>query len=1031
MLGNSGKPGGSVQRNNKPVVRIDLLVADDADANPVNPIQVGSPAWYTWLVDHQGFIYEGVAGHFTARRELRRGIGYWYGYRRRDGKLSKIYLGKSKELTQESLEQASALLARRMPYKQLLGNGNHGLITSAPNIQAHEIAPRVETVELPYVPLTKVKPPVLPQSLIPRPRITQRINPPVTFICAPSGFGKSTVLNEWRQSCGRQVGWVALDAQDNQPLHFWSAVVTAFQTIIPGFGESWLPQLRTSSPSALSEIVVNLTDEIIRVTDAPNASPGIGLVLDNYHTIQNTEIHTSLQTWLDHMPPKLKLVIASHTKPPLALGYLRAKGMVAELGADDLRFTLEQGIEFLRQHTAGEQLVYRDMQALVKRTGGWITGLVLATHALTQQGDHSRFVETFTGSHTLLREYFTENVLHRQPPEVQTFLLKTSILKHLTGALCDAVTGQSGGAEMLAQLCEQSLFLERLERPGWFRYHEMFAEMLHAKLQEQYHTEVPRLHRRAAKWYRAQASPSEVIHHLLLSKAWGEAAALIEDLALNELEKFGEDSRLWRWLQQLPETMIQQHKTLLVVYIQLARFVLPPQEVDNFLSRTEMSISSMPASEKTSALRYTLTEIKRIRRLWATDHQVVLRFHTNREQDAVGQMLDGILQCHRDSRVDLIKAEVKANEVYEAAKARGHLYSILLAGGACANLAYSQGHLRRSEQVANKVLQHTTELHNKLPEPASIALAALSGVYYERNQTVQALQLLERAIEVDPNPISTNGSTIMTILRAKIQSIQGDGDTAFDTIQVIRELYFPHPSNIWLDQDLIAYQALFRLHQGELISAERHLGGGWEIDQHPFSAFVRASILVEQNRNVAAEEILCHLLNQYPHSFYWVPILRVRAMLSTALFKQKKMNQARQVMAEAARIAAPEFFVRPFLSSDPQIASLLSLVLHTENLNPGTRSFLKGTLTTLGYTDGLQEDSSQDEPMSLAIAASISPREQEILRSLSIGLSNREIALRYSISPSTVKTHLENIFRKLDVNNRMQATAKAQALKLI
>ena len=154
-------------------------------------------------------------------------------------------------------------------------------------------------------------------------------------------------------------------------------------------------------------------------------------------------------------------------------------------------------------------------------------------------------------------------------------------------------------------------------------------------------------------------------------------------------------------------------------------------------------------------------------------------------------------------------------------------------------------------------------------------------------------------------------------------------------------------------------------------------------------------------------------------------------MLATALFKQKKMNQACQVMAEAARIAAPEFFVRPFLASDPQFPVLLSLVLHTENLNSGTRSFLKGTLAMLGHADEIEEKPYRDEPQPLAIAASISPREQEILHSLSVGFSNQEIATQYSISTSTVKTHLENIYRKLGVNNRMQAIAKAQALKLV
>ena len=916
---------------------------------------------------------------------------YWYGYRRQDGKLSKIYLGKSEELTQDRLEQASTLLAGRVPFVRLLRHG--APVSEASALNASPLEPVTPDVifELPSFPLTKVIPPVLTQNLVPRPRLTQRINPPVAFICTPSGFGKSTLLNEWRQSCGMPVAWVALDANDNHPLRFWSAVVEALQTVDPTFGQSWFSQLRASSPSALAMIVVNLINDIVRVTEAPGGPQSIGLVLDNYHHIQNTEIHTSLQAWLEHMPPKFYLVVASHTKPPLALGYLRAKGMVVELGAGDLRFTQEEGIEYLRQHPAGKHVAYRDMLALVKRTGGWITGLVLATHTLAQPGDHTSFAETFTGSHTLLREYFTENVVHRQPPEVQTFLLKTSILKQLTGPLCDAVTGQSGAAAMLAHLWEESLFLERLEQPAWYRYDEIFAEMLRSQLQELYPTEFRRLHRKAAKWYRTHASPAEAIHHFLLSKSWSEAAALIEDVALSELEKAGEDSRLLRWLPQLPETVIQQHKILL----------------------------------------QTLTDIKRIRHSWAAGDQVGLDLHPNRDLDTVGQMLDGILQCHRESRVDLVKAEATANEVYEAARARGHLYSILMAGGACANLAFSQGHLRRSEQVAYKVLQQTNEQRDSLPGPASIALTALSGVYYEQNQMARAHQLLERAIEVDPDPISTDESILMAILRAKIQSIQGDTDTAFDTLQAIRELYSHHPSNLWLDQDLIAYQALFRLHQGDLTSAEGHLSGGWEIDQHPFSAFIRASIMIEQNRNVAAEEILRHLLNQYPHSFYWVPILRARVMLATALFKQKKMNQACQVMAEAARIAAPEYFVRPFLASDPQFPVLLSLVLHTENLNSGTRSFLKGTLAALGHADDIEDGSFRDEPAPLAMAASISPREQEILHSLSIGFSNQEIATQYSISTSTVKTHLENIYRKLDVSSRMQAIAKAQALRLV
>jgi LuxR family transcriptional regulator, maltose regulon positive regulatory protein len=182
---------------------------------------------------------------------------------------------------------------------------------------------------------------------------------------------------------------------------------------------------------------------------------------------------------------------------------------------------------------------------------------------------------------------------------------------------------------------------------------------------------------------------------------------------------------------------------------------------------------------------------------------------------------------------------------------------------------------------------------------------------------------------------------------------------------------------------------------------------------------------------VAAEDILRYLLERYPASVYWMPSLRVRLKLSRALYNQKLINQARQVLADAARIAAPEFFIRPFCTAEPQIPWLLALILRTEDLNAGTRSFIKGTLMMLGHTDGIQNPSGRDDPERLAIAASISPREQEVLQSLSIGLSNQEIAGKYSISASTVKTHLENIFRKLGVGNRTQAIAQAQALGLI
>jgi LuxR family maltose regulon positive regulatory protein len=218
---------------------------------------------------------------------------------------------------------------------------------------------------------------------------------------------------------------------------------------------------------------------------------------------------------------------------------------------------------------------------------------------------------------------------------------------------------------------------------------------------------------------------------------------------------------------------------------------------------------------------------------------------------------------------------------------------------------------------------------------------------------------------------------------------------------------------------------------GDCHSAEQILSEASDAEPHALSLLVRAEMHLRQGRHAAAEDILTRLLLQYPCGFYYEPMLAARVMLAVALFEQHKACEARQVMTEAIRLAAPEAFLRPFLDHGSQSVPLLTLVLHTETLTADAYSFAKEVLRMLGQADGAQTPPSKDELTALATAASISAREQEVLRLVSAGLSNREIARQFSISVSTVKTHLDNIYRKLDVSSRMQAAAQAQALGLV
>jgi LuxR family maltose regulon positive regulatory protein len=342
-----------------------------------------------------------------------------------------------------------------------------------------------------------------------------------------------------------------------------------------------------------------------------------------------------------------------------------------------------------------------------------------------------------------------------------------------------------------------------------------------------------------------------------------------------------------------------------------------------------------------------------------------------------------------------------------------------------------RGHLRQGEKIIYQVLQQALAQRNKLPQPASIALFVLSQIYLARNELTEVRQLLQQATVVDPNPTSSNMLVNVAIARAKLQSARGDHEAAQSTIQAARVLQAQRPSRVWRDQDLAAYEAWFCVRQKNWIEAERLLIEAVAEEYHALSKVVRAEMLLYQEQAAEAEVILTDFVAQYPHGFPNEPSLEARVLLALALYQQHKMHQARQVLAEAVRLATPERFIRPFLNHCEQLLPLLALLLHAESLTIESQGFIREILQISDCTDNLADLLPDEVLNSLATASSITRREQEVLLLVRDGFSNREIGLQLCISPGTVKTHLANIYGKLNVNSRMQAVAEAQTLQLI
>ncbi len=314
-------------------------------------------------------------------------------------------------------------------------------------------------------------------------------------------------------------------------------------------------------------------------------------------------------------------------------------------------------------------------------------------------------------------------------------LVKTSILKNLTGSLCEAVTGRTDGGEMLAHLWHENLFIVRLEEQGWYRYHDLFAEMLCSQLHARLSEEVSQLHLCAAQWYREHYALADAIHHLLTIEAWEEAAALIEEMALRELEQFGEDSRLLRWLQELPEGVVQKHKNLLFVYMRLANIALPQQKIEKFITHhIEMSISSVSPTLQTQDEHEVLTEIQQIRQIWAQGRAFIPPARSGNEYDDRWDLLNRLYLLKPAYRQHQNFPEEPILELLNKAQTQHNLFVILMAGGVLAKRVLFAGQLRRSEKLCRQILERALSQRGKLPETSSIALEVLGLLHLERNE---------------------------------------------------------------------------------------------------------------------------------------------------------------------------------------------------------------------------------------------------------------------------------------------------------
>ena len=378
---------------------------------------------------------------------------------------------------------------------------------------------------------TKFYVPPIRSTQIARPRLADLIiaglERSLILVSAPAGYGKTTLVSNWLKETQIPSAWLSLDGGDNDPIRFLQYLVASLQSIAPGIEDNLLGLLQRIQPAQFDNGINLLVNELASVSD-----PFV-LVLDDFHVIQSEPVLKILSYLLEHLPPQMHLAILTRTDPPLPLARLRVRGQLLDIRAEQLRFNQAEIAAFLNE-TMGLTLSANDLSAMERRTEGWIAGLQLA--ALSMQGcqDIHGFVSAFTGSHHYVMDYLAEEVLRLQPRQVGTFLLQTSILDRLCGALCEAVVDVDtaepvDGQGRLETLEEMNLFVIPLDdERHWYRYHHLFADVLRKRLEHQFPHLLPELHRRASQWYEQNGFIAESIQHAIVAGDQERAAQLIE-----------------------------------------------------------------------------------------------------------------------------------------------------------------------------------------------------------------------------------------------------------------------------------------------------------------------------------------------------------------------------------------------------------------------------------------------------------------------------------------------------------------------
>ena len=877
---------------------------------------------------------------------------------------------------------------------------------------------------------TKLYVPPVRSEVVSRPRLVERLTEGLrrgcrlTILSAPAGYGKTTLLSDWiARSSDRDVpvAWLSVDESDNDPARFWPYVVAALRTV----GEDIEPLVASAFQPPHQESVrpalIRLLNQIVEKGDA------VALVLDDYHKINNRAIHDDLSFLLDNLPRQMHLVISTRADPPLPIPRLRGRGEVTEVYEADLRFTTEEAAQFLHS-VAGLDLSEEAVAALTRRTEGWIAGLQMAAVSMRGQDDVAGFVQAFTGSHRYVIDYLAEEVLRQQPPDVRDFLLHTAILDRLTAPLCEAVLAAAepddevGDAQgMLDYLDRNNLFVMALDdERGWYRYHRLFTDLLRQRLHRERPHLIGELHRRASEWYEESGLIGEALTHAVAASDYEHAANLLEQTGW-EMAMRGACATLLSWLDAFPETFVRSRPQLGI----FRAWCLAVTGQAGTAEAQLLDIDQEHLQGEMAAVRAYASSIRGDARQGIAFAQQALQKLPQENPSLRGFVALNLGIAHF-SGGEPVAAGRALGQAIELSQVADSPDLMLAAMAVLGHVRDSRGLLHEALRSHREVLELARGAYTYHALAAGMAHLGVAEVLYEWNDVAGAKRHTREAIGLLEQQRFMAYLLFGHSLRFRIDCAEGDWVGARGALEQAEHLA-RYADLAYMAAELSGLRARLHLAQGEVERAAR-----WAADhrRNPVDAVDRARE-VEQ---IAVSRVLIALgdpgealsllgpLERAAEAagriWHLIEILALRALAAAA---QDDLNGALAALDQALTIARPEGFVRTFVDEGEPMAELLRLAL-SQSVAPNYAARL---LAVFGEEPQLSR-SSRD-----VLVEPLTDREMDVLRLIVAGLSNPEIADELFIAVSTVKSHVNHIYGKLGVSNRVEAVTHAQALGLV